>query len=527
LYLGAVFAHGDTMTSADGSETSNDEGGEPTGISPLEVLGFAVRAARRHIRICIGVGIGVAILGFGVSRVLPTTYDATARIFVDDSASKTEALSNPDRALPNLDPLSGTFELLTQKSSLVSMVEETGLIANWDATRSGVMRAKDHLMSWVSGGGSTLDDKREALAKMLANRMFLNRDKNIVTIRVMWTDPKITFELTKLAYKRLIALVQSRESASFSAAISILDDETKRASEAIEPALAELVRVRDQTKKPDVDNRVQPESNNVVQQNASVRVAPVTGVAAPKDDEDSPMRSTKQYAAKLADISAKVQAAEEPWRRRQADLKSHLIELRTVYGEEHPQVVQQQALIRAASEPPPELVELRKARTDLLKEIQSVPEDAPGNVASASVAIRHRSSNTPSRALRVRGARLTRADMEEDDDPATAAAKAALTSAIEHYNGLTNRLASARLQFTTTQATFATRFVVTGEPEFPRKPMKPLRTIVAIVSVFAGLLLGFLMGALRDLASGTIHESWQIRSFGLKELGDLKTFKPM
>jgi hypothetical protein len=37
----------------------------------------------------------------------------------------------------------------------------------------------------------------------------------------------------------------------------------------------------------------------------------------------------------------------------------------------------------------------------------------------------------------------------------------------------------------------------------------------------AGALLGLLLGALRDLASGKIHELWQVKPLGLKPLGEV------
>jgi hypothetical protein len=105
--------------------------------------------------------------------------------------------------------------------------------------------------------------------------------------------------------------------------------------------------------------------------------------------------------------------------------------------------------------------------------------------------------------------------------PKVIAARAGLMRALEDYDKVISRLSSAQLQATTAKVSFAARFIVVAEPEFPRKPIKPLRLIVSISSVMAAVLLGFLAGALRDLFSGVIYESWQLRPLGLRSLGAL------
>jgi uncharacterized protein involved in exopolysaccharide biosynthesis len=205
------------------------------------------------------------------------------------------------------------------------------------------------------------------------------------------------------------------------------------------------------------------------------------------------------------------------------DLKARLTELRAVYGQEHPAVVQQEAQIKAASEPPAELVELQKIRSALLIEIKGVPED---NAKQGSNELR--ASNRSVGAVRVRSAAarpnylgLGEDRQDPDEDPAVTAARAGLNRALEKYGQVTERLASARLQFTTSQVAFNGRLIVTGEPEVPRKPMKPLQLVLSMATVVLSLLFGLLAGALRELASGKIHEPWQVKLFGLKTLGEL------
>jgi hypothetical protein len=50
--------------------------------------------------------------------------------------------------------------------------------------------------------------------------------------------------------------------------------------------------------------------------------------------------------------------------------------------------------------------------------------------------------------------------------------------------------------------------------------------LVRYAAIAAGLLFGFLAGAIRDLLSGRIYESSQLKSFGLKDLGELVLLEP-
>jgi hypothetical protein len=384
------------------------------------------------------------------------------------------------------------------------------------------MRFKDKLTALIVGA-PTVDEKREALADMLANNMFFMKEKNLVKIRVTWTDRVFTFKLAKLAQMKFIEFVRARETGAFSSAISILEDETKRAGEAIEPALAEAVKAREEAAAKALRGTAAEASPAPVAVGAVVRraVAATASSAAPAE-ENPPDNSAQLLAARLAELSAKIKAVEEPWHRRQVELTSKLNELRAVYGEEHPAIVQQKEQIRAANEPPAELVDLNRTRAELLDAIKRAPA-ANHNADSADTRTATRSAGVL-RTNRVGPIHLVDENgkpKDLDDDPVVATAKAGLNRAITNYNQLTERLESARLQFITAQAAFGSRLVVTGNPEIPRKPMKPLRTIVSIAAVVAGALLGLLLGALRDLASGKIHELWQVKPLGLKPLGEV------
>lgn len=503
------------MDSENDFDEESNENQPANAISPSEIVGFVGRNAARHAWFGASIAVGIVAMGLLASRVVPMKYDATSRILVDDTAAKTEALSSPDRALPNWDPANGIVELLTQKSSLVAIVEETGLLARWEANRSGLFRVKDQLIAAIAGA-PTPEEKKEALALMLKDHVYLSRDKNIVTIQVIWKDPESAYKVAKRAQEKLIETVRSRETGVFSSAISILEEEAKRASEAIEPALTSVIQAREQSAK-NALKAVMPVSGSVVVTRS------VGGGTNRASKVNSSLAKDKgpTVAERLAEIGNKIRSVEEPWHRRQVELEARMAELKTVYGQAHPLVIQQDAQIKAAASPPPDLVDLRNTQTQLLNEIQSAPnETAPKGGTRVQFERVSAGMQALAPAPRVRlGGRDDR-DVP-DEDPTVTAAKAELTDAISKYGKLTERLASARLQFTTAQVAFNTRYVVIGEPEMPRKPLKPLRLIVAIASVFVGILSGILAGAVREIVSGRIREPWQLKSLGIRIIGEL------
>ncbi len=508
------------MTSTENLDTKDDKGGAPKALTPLDMLGFALRAARRHVRLGLSITIGTIALGFAVSKNVPEKYAATSQILADETFSKTDALSTPDRALPNLDPFSGSFELLTQKSVLTSIIDEAGLLANSKAPQRPLTRTIDGFINSITGRvPPTLDEKRRAMANVLVTHIDLQKNKNLVSIRVTWPDARMAFRIAQLTYGKLMELVRNRDAATYTAAISILEDEAKRASEAIEPALTEVVGERDQGKRADATTQA-PVDSSIAQRSTGIKAG-----AVPAPINEAAAAQARQFSVKLAEINGKIQTVEDAWHRQQASLNAHLTELRTVYGQAHPQVIQQQTLIVAAREPPAELKELQSARSELLKEIQNVPE-----VGSPS------SSSQPRTAWRSAGRTLGERTVASSQPTSSAAganenleitaSKAKLIRAVDNYNNVAGRLASARLQLAASQATFGMRFVVVNKPELPTAPIRPLRTLVRNAALFAGLLFGFLAGAIRDLLSGIVHESAQLKPFGLKDLGELVVVEP-
>jgi uncharacterized protein involved in exopolysaccharide biosynthesis len=507
-----------------------EQSNESSGVNILEILGFVIRSARRHRLLGVGVGVGILSVGLLASRTVPQRYQSESRILIEESSAKTAYLSSNDRWRPNVDSLGESTELVLRKGSLESIVEEAELPAVWEANRPTPIRIRDKIVSTLLGMGPISEaDKVDALVRMLASRIQIARDKNIVSIRAQWQDPATTCRLAKLVESRLLESLQTQEFSSINAAISLLEEQAKNAAELIPPALNAVSRIRNRANAPLSHAPAAQRAESVQAAAAPAIPGAATGHSAqsPAKKEDQaqdsgdsePPQPDKKLAAKLSQIREQIKTVEAPWQRHLAELKLQLSEMQVTYGPEHPLVVQQEGRIRSASEPPPELQELRGEEHRILTNIEET-----GN-AGASGLPSSRSSSRPSMMNRDGGgvrASATPTAREEVENPELIAAMAQLHSAIKKYGDLAERAGSARLELTTAQVEFRRRYVVVSEPEVPRKPVKPLQALIALGSLLASILFGILSGALREIASGRIRESWQIEALGLPILGELR-----
>jgi hypothetical protein len=317
-----------------------------------------------------------------------------------------------------------------------------------------------------------------ALIGVLETRISLRaEDSTTIRIQVVWGDREMVVKLAKAVRDKFLQARVAQETSVISAAIGVIEDELKRAGDAIEPALGGVVRAREKSKE------------------AKVVAVPDAGAA---------------VSTKLAEIRQAERNVLEPWQRRLTELRVQLADLRGQYGSAHPLVVQQEARIKDATIEPAELAALREEERSLISRIESgqlVPAEGGGHWV-------------PSRSG-LGSSAAAAAPVLLEEDPEVSAARAKLMSAVSKYDELKNRLDAARIELTTTEIAFKYRYVVVAEPELPRKPIKPNRPALIMASLAAGIVAGLLAGAIRELTSGRVVEPWQVKQIGLPLLADV------
>jgi uncharacterized protein involved in exopolysaccharide biosynthesis len=446
----------------------------------------------------------VASIGVAISIAIPPMYEASSKILVSQGALATAALSNPNRQLPVVDPMRGVSDITMTRENMESIIRDIGLIDHWYATRSPLFKAKDWLWSLVVGPLPE-SDRMRALIGVLETRITVKaEDATTIRIQVFWGDKEMVVKLAKAVRDKFMQARVGQETSVISAAIGVIEDELKRAGEAIEPALGAVVRAREKSKEAKLATAPADAGAPAAGEPAAAAAPTATFVrSAPRPQVPDPAVSSK-----LAEIRQAERNVQEPWQRRLTELRLQLADLRSQYGTAHPLVVQQEAKIRDATAEPSELASLREEERALISRIESgqlVPADTAGHWV-------------PNRAA---GGATAAGPMLLEEDPEVSAARAKLMSAVSKYDELKNRMDAARIELTTTEIAFKYRYVVVAEPELPRKPIKPNRPALILASIAAGIVAGLLAGAIRELTSGRIVEPWQVKQIGLPLLADV------
>ena len=471
------------------------------GVTPSEWIRFVLAAARRHMLLGVASLVVVASIGVAISIAIPSIYEASCKILVSQSALATAALSNPNRQLPVVDPMRGVADITLTRDNLEAVIRETGLINHWYATRSPLLKAKDWLWSVVVGPIADSDRVR-ALVGLLETRLMVKaEDATTIRIQVFWGDKEMVVKLAKGVRDKFLQARVAQETSAIAAAIGVIEDELKRAGDAIEPALGAVVRAREKAKEGKPSPLPDPGAAASAEPGAPAPSVFVRSTPRPQVPDPA-------VSSKLAEIRQAERNAQEPWQRRLTELRLQLADLRSQYGVAHPLVVQQEAKIKDASIEPAELGALRQEERELISRIESgqlLPADTAGHWIPA----------------RGGGGSSSTSPLLMEEDPEVSAARAKLMSAVSKYDELKNRFDAARIELTTTEIAFKYRYVVVAEPELPRKPIKPNRPALILASLAAGILAGILAGAIRELTSGRVVEPWQVKQIGLPLLADV------
>jgi uncharacterized protein involved in exopolysaccharide biosynthesis len=474
--------------------------GDAGAASPVELIFFALRAARRHAALCVGVCSVVAVLGVVVVSAIPSLYEATTKVYLSQNNALTAALANGRRQDDGQTALRGLQEAVMSQDNLLSLVREAKLAETWPQTRTWALRWKDAAVGKLFGPPSSVDLER-ALVAMLKTSIFVTvEDGTSVRFTVAWRTRNEALVLTQLSSRNFFAGRTQDQSSAITRAIGLLEEQLKQVDAAVDPAIREMQRTVETSRAQAADNASKVGARSPVRDGLALK--PRT--ASPPANPGRPEVTTEM----LQDIRRAQRDVSEPWQRRLAELKFQLTELRTIFGPAHPLVTQQEAKVQAASETPPELARLKEEESSLMERLAS----AGGNAADAPApSYRRTPSSGPSAVA-----------LERNEDPEVAAARIRVELLLAKSRDLSGRLDGARMEKATAQAGEKYRYSVVEAPELPGKAIKPKRPALLAAVIGAALVLGFLAGAVRELLTGRLLEAWQVRRLGIAVLGEVE-----
>ena len=482
------------MVPAAEHEVSTGGGGEPgedaePTISPKELALFVARAIRLNLGLCLIVAAVVGFLGSTVVAAMPTVYEATFKIFIQEGGSLTMSLASGQDRNRKIEGARGLEEFILARDNLLSVVREARLVDTWPNTRSLPLRLKDDAVASIFGPPARKDMER-AFVEMLGASITGRTEGESVRVSAQWREPQNAYDIARLVQRNFLASRAAHDLGPIQRAIPFLEEQLQQADLSIEAGVSHVLEAA--TGKP---------------------VSQPTGAQGVKPEaaKDPSLVELASLSKQLADARRQQRALVDPWRKRLVELKAQLTELKVQYSDDHPLVMQAQARIEAASQTPDEVTALKAKETELMAAISArAAAKRPGEEVSV---------DDPTK------------DMGGSKDPeevGLATTKSRLFSALRKGEEISARLESARIELATAEADFDHRYVVIEQPEVPGKPLKGKKPVLFMGVLVASLLLGVLAGALREFRRGRLIESWQVRDIGLPILAevDLKKLPP-
>lgn len=451
-------------------------------------LQYVVHSIARHWLLALTVLVGVVSACLVALAVLPKTYHCEIKIQAQRNVV-ISTLAGLSRSWDADLPTRAAADIVLRHDNLVSLVRKTDLASTWDASRAPLLRVKDGLLRLMRGDLPP-DLKEEMLVGTLEQKLWVRTTEDTVTIGVDWPDAKMAYRLIQAAHSNFLEARQYNEVSAVSEAIGLLES---RALESRERVLAALERV----------HQLRPQKP--VKPHAETAPIRVVKSAPPVDPELERLRgqlqAKRQVIAEMEDIR----------RRRIAETSSRLADLKQVYSEFHPAVIDlEQSLQQEERQESPQLTALRQEYRELEARYDrrgGPALDAPESLSSARL---------PAEAIQI-----SRSVSEEVESPEVEQAKADLKHEIGLYSSMAEKIDQAKLEMDTQRAAFAYRYGVLRPAGVPEAPDKPKSKVIIPVAVLLGLILGVLAATLADLRSGVLLERWQVqRQLDLEILGE-------
>lgn len=448
---------------------------------------FVVHAIKRHKVALAAMWFGVVGLSLALVVVLPKTYEVQTTLQAQ-RAPTISALGAGGPSAADIDaPAKQAAETVLRHENLVALVRQTDLIHNWRKNRAPLLRLKDALWARLFQPPSE-ETAVENFVGLLEQRLWVTTSEGTVTIGIRFPDPQLAYHLVEAAMLNFLEARHAVEISSIADVIFILQTRAAQARESLDEAQRELQQLRE------------------------ARTARLGQQRRPGTAIRLPAAVKPEIAQLVVKIAGKRRALEdlESFRRRDIDaMEARLVEMRALYSETHPLVIDTEQSLKALRQESPQVATLSRELASLAQELEErgIAPDAqlnPGLATEMSL-------------------RTDPLDPREDQDPDIDHAKSQVRHAVDRYNAILDRVQSAQLEQDVAQAAFKYRYVVIWPAQRPRGSVQPDPALVLLASLVAGLLLAIIGVTLLDVWPRRILETWQVeRSVGVRLLGEVR-----
>jgi hypothetical protein len=465
-------------------------------------LSFARLAVRRHPVVFLAAIVVPTALGVAASWAIPKRYYVETKLLAP-RPDLIAMLTNPGRTFSVDERANSRAALeLLRRDNLIAAIRDTGLVAQWRATRPPLLRLKDRI---AFGHVLTDAELTDVLVETLKKRFTAYTEpqddgSGSLTVGLTWNDPQMTVRLLNATLRGFLDFRQSNELAILGESIGILEERLTDARRDLEVAL---------------------EGAKAAVPRRSAR-AETTAIPEPAPSPAPDPRLVADLAQVRSSLAGKRRALDELVafrQRRIEELQTQLTEQRAVYSENHPIVANTRRSLEAVAADSPQIAELRREVADL--------ENRYIQLGGASAELGDGGGTAPTSRGTYGGNTVVAIDPGRLR-PAEDFERSRLTAAIARYYSASDRLEGAKLERDSAEASARYRFVVVQPPLKPRGPSnKVLRAAVAVVGLVAGILFGPLAAVAIEARRGRVVQAWQIeRSLGLPILAVLPGMPP-
>ncbi len=457
-----------------------------------ELIGFVLRAGRRHPAVAILTFLFVTALGLTVAATMPRSFSAQVKIFAQRSSAQ-RGIINPNSEMDRVDdPTKNVGNMIMRHDNLVALVKQANLADRFEEALAPALRFKDRVYTWLYGPASD-EDKQRALVATLEKKLDISvADDSTLAITVDWPSAQMAFDLVTAVQRNFLEARYDSDLAVINDSIAVLQEHAKLEEAKVDSAVSEYQKliVAAALATPAPASAPPPWRPYGVPARPSAPTAPVD----------------PSLSLSLEEVRLKIHALEGERQRLLDQLKQQLDQAELTLTPMHPTVIGLKQKIEGMSQPSAELARLKGEERTIVAQIAAAAPPSPA-VDVPRVAMPLGIGQPAPAAVQAPTPQL-RPGVE---DGPTRLARSKLEAAIQSYEAGMARIDAANVELDIRRAAYKTRYQILSPAEVPTKPKKPVAEIVAIGSFGAAILLAFVLATIVDLLSGQVIEPWQVR----------------
>lgn len=477
-----------------------------------QMLGYARASVRRHVRLVVGLSLGIFVAAILSVVLLPKSYVISTKLL----AQRNSALALKGDQGGDANPTHTAVETIMRRDNLTTMVRQTDLIHQWYVRRAPLPHLKDVILKHLLRA-ETEDETVSWMADVLDKRMTVSSVDGVVTIVLDWPDPIMGMALLGAAQQNYLESRHAIEITAIGEQVAILENHATTMRADVDAAVDAIEKLRAERLANPIDGTPAPKPGAAPSGSAKP-ATPGPVAAAPPPKPAGPDPELTQLKVMIEAKQRAISDLEDFRRKRLSELNAELAEKRSVYTDNHPIIQDLKQTIASLSTESPQVTALRGELAALQKDFAD---------KSAQALAEHRAvpvlTGGPAAPPPLPGS-IIRIEQEPADqrDPGMVYARGQLKDAMDKYAALRTQIEQAQIDFDTAEAAFKYRYSVVEPPLYPKKPTKPNVPLVIIAGLLGGLLVSLFAAIAIDIRSGRFLHSWQVeRALDLPLLAEI------